>query len=120
MCSDDLFCIIKCLFTSYLQVFIWFICLLCCKVRVFDILQLCLCCFLVKTQQHSIAALTYTQFVLPVYVYRLLSQAVNDDVCKAIKSLVDAHSKTRKMVYFFIGMMQCIFSGFLSLSTGVA
>ena len=31
-------------------------------------------------------------------VFRLLSQAVSDDVCKAIKNLIDTHAKSRKLV----------------------
>ena len=32
-------------------------------------------------------------------MFRLLSQSVNDEVCKAIKILIDAQAKTRKLVW---------------------
>jgi len=39
-------------------------------------------------------------------VLRLLSQAVSEEVCRNIKNLVDAQSKTRKMVHAATVMLQ--------------
>ena len=77
------------------------------KLTIFDISLLCFCCFTWKLCSIVLQTLAYDQFILSLHVHRLLSQAVNDEVCKAIKNLVDAQAKSRKLVWIVTTVIIC-------------